>query len=271
MEGQLAVKRPLIHPTAVLDPECEIAPDVEIGPYCVIGPRVRLGAGTKLHERVSIPGNTVVGERNVIFPGAALGAPPQDKKFRGEDTWLRIGDGNTIREYVTIHRGTQQGGGETQVGNECFLMVGCHIAHDCRLGNRITMANCVQLGGHVHIEDGVGIGGLTAIHHFVSIGQHAFVAGMTRVVRDAPPFMITEGQPSRVRAVNRVGLARSGFPAELLEWLKECHRLLYFERLLRPEAHARLRERGPIPPPVAYLLEFLARADRGKQGRSLQP
>ncbi|MCI0652175.1 MAG: acyl-ACP--UDP-N-acetylglucosamine O-acyltransferase [Planctomycetes bacterium] len=260
-----------IHATAIVDRKSELGAGVEVGAYCFIGPRVQIGPGTRLLPHVSIMENTSLGSGNLLFPGVVIGGPPQDKKFAGEETWIVIGDRNVFREHVTVNRGTSHGGGTTRIGNECYFMTGSHIAHDCQLGNRITMANNVLLGGHVVVEDGAGFGGLTAAHHFVSIGRYAFVGGMTRIIRDAPPYLTTEGNPARVRAVNRVGLKRNGFSDEVAGWLKLAHRLLFFEGIPRNEARARLAEQGPIPPDGEYLLGFLQRMDSGNQGRARQP
>ena len=220
---------------------------------------------------MTIVGCTEVGRDNDFHPGVVIGSEPQDKKFEGEETWVRIGDGNSLREHVTVHRGTQVGGGVTRIGNDCLIMAGAHIAHDCIVGSHVTMANHVLLGGHVIVEDFVGCGGLTAVHHFVTIGKYAFLGGMTRVTRDAVPYMITEGHPARVRTINRVGLRRNGISEEATGWLKEAHRLLFFEGMVREEACEKLAERGPIPPEGDYLLKFLKRAEDGNQGRALQP
>ncbi|MFN0057271.1 MAG: acyl-ACP--UDP-N-acetylglucosamine O-acyltransferase [Planctomycetota bacterium] len=260
-----------IHPTAIIHPTAELADGVEVGPYCVIGPKSRLGAGTRLLHHVSIVERTILGEGNEVYPFAVLGADPQDKKFVDEETWLHIGDRNVFRESVTVNRGTRFGGGETRIGHRCLIMAACHIAHDCILGNDITMANTVLLGGHVVVEDNVGFGGLSALHHYVTVGRLAFVGGASRINMDVPPFLISEGRPARVRAVNRVGLKRQGMGEELIGWLKDAQRLLFHEGLQREEALERMRAIGPIPTEGKYLFEFMSRRYLGKQGRALQP
>ena len=216
-----------IHPTAVIEPGAQLADDVSVGPFCHIGPHVTIGPGTRLISHATILGHTTLGSHNTIWPYATLGAEPQDLKYHGEDSLLIIGNHNTIRESVTIHIGTENGGGETRVGNDNLIMVGTHIAHDCIVGNHVIMANSVHLAGHIVVEDHVVVSGATGIHHYVTLGQYAFIGGMTRVVHDAPPFMIVEGNPSSVRGVNIVGLTRHQFPSETLNRLKEAYRLLF--------------------------------------------
>ena len=261
-----------IHPSAIVDESADLGDGVEIGAYCYVGPRVSIGAGTRLLHRSSIMEQTTLGERNTLYPGCVLGADPQDKKFVGEDTILEIGNGNTFRENVSVNRGTGLGGGKTVVGDDCLIMAGVHIAHDCILGNRVTMANNVLLGGHIVVEDDVGFGGFTAVHHYVSIGRFAFIGGMTRVVADAPPFLITEGHPSRVRAVNRVGLERGGFDQETINWLKEAFRKLYQgEGNGKEDILEQLRGQEPIPEAGRHFIHFMAASLQGKRGRVNQP
>lgn len=261
-----------IHPTASIDPRAELASEVEIGPFCVVGPRVTLGAGTRLLPHVVLVCNTTMGAGNVIHSGAVIGGDPQDKKFRGEETWVHMGDHNQVREHTTINRGTGLGGGETRIGNDCLVMASVHIAHDCIIGDRVTVASGAFLGGHVVVEEGAGLGGVVAVHHFVSIGRSAFVGGMSRIFSDAPPYMITEGVPSRVRALNRVGLHRSQVDEQVVAWLKEaCRQLFLHDDMPKMEVIQRLRAKGDVPPEGAVLLDFVTRSINGKQGRALQP
>ena len=260
-----------IHPSAVIHPSAEIDDGAEIGPFCYIGPKVKIGKGTRLLHGASVMGCSTIGEDNLLHPGSIIGGEPQDKKFQGEETWVHIGDRNIFREHVTINRGTEFGGGATRLGDDCLLMAGCHIAHDCILGNGVTMASAVLLGGHVVVEDHVGFGGMCAVHHFTSIGRFAFIGGMTRVFSDAPPFMITEGHPSRVRGLNRVGLRRNGISEETVAWLKEAFRAIFHDKGMKEEAMQRLRDDGSVPPEGEVLLDFVGRAIKGKQGRALQP
>lgn len=254
-----------VHPTA------EIGMDVEVGPFSYIGPHCRIGDGTRIHNNVSIMGYTHMREGNEVFPGAVIGGVPQDKKYRGEETWVDIGSNNVIRECVTIHCGTGLGGAVTKIGSRNLIMACCHIAHDCILEDDITMANNVLLGGHVKVESFVGFGGLAAVHHFVTIGAHGFVGGLARVTQDIPPYMLVEGNPVRIWSTNKVGLRRHGVSAEAMAALKEAHRLLFRSKRSRKEAvEAILADSGHLPE-VRKLLEFLENTQKGNQGRARQP
>jgi len=260
-----------IHPTAIIDPSAELGAGVEIGAYAWIGPKVTIGADSRILHHGSVASHTTLGERNVVHPHAVIGGDPQDKKYVGEECWLHVGDRNVFRENVTVNRGTTLGGGVTRIGDDCLLLAGVHVAHDCILGSSIIIANGVQLGGHVIVQDKVGFGGLSAVHHFVTIGRLAFIGGMTRVTADAPPFLITEGHPSRVRSVNKVGLMRAGLAEETISWLKEAQRLLYHHRIVRREAFDLLEKRGPVPEEGLELRAFLRASEEGRQGRARQP
>ncbi|MBI4605874.1 MAG: acyl-ACP--UDP-N-acetylglucosamine O-acyltransferase [Planctomycetes bacterium] len=254
-----------VHPTA------ELGVDVELGPFTYVGPSCRVGDGTRLHNNVTLVANTILGEGNEVFPGAVLGAIPQDKKYQGEESWVIIGDRNVIRECVTVNSGTLLGGGVTRMGHRNLIMASCHIAHDCILEDDITMANNVLLGGHVRVERHAAFGGLAAVHHFVTVGQHAFVGGLARVTQDVPPFMLVEGNPVRVWSINKVGLKRNGVAVGTVAALKEAHRLLFRSRVPRRDAVDRLlAEQGSVPE-VAALVEFLLATERGNQGRARQP
>lgn len=254
-----------IHPTA------EIGVDVEIGPFAYIGPNCRIGDGNRIHNNVTLVANTILGEGNEIYPNAVIGGIPQDKKYQGEDSWVILGSQNVIRECVTINGGTLQGRGITRLGNRNLIMASCHIAHDCILEDDITMANNVLLGGHVKIEHHASFGGLAAMHHFVTIGQHAFVAGLARVTQDVPPFMLVEGNPVRVWSINKVGLRRQGFSPEALKGLKEAHKQLFRSRLPRHEVLDRLFSTYSHLPEVMALAQFVINQEKGKQGRARQP
>jgi UDP-N-acetylglucosamine acyltransferase len=258
-------ERVSIHPTT------EIGEDVEIGPFSVIGPNCRIGDGCRLGNNVTLVTNTVLGMNNEIFPGAVLGADPQDKKYEGEPSWLLLGDGNTVREHVTINTGTRQGGGKTIVGSRNLLMAGCHVAHDCVLEDGIILANNVLLGGHVRVESFANLGGMAAVHHFATVGRQSFVGGMSRVSQDVPPFMLMEGNPCRARTINKVGLLRRGVSEEVQAALKEAHRVLFRSGLPRGEGLAALEERHGDVDEVRYLIEFLRRSERGDKGRARQP
>src|SRR6266550_533889 len=206
-------EQPKISPHAVVDKEAEIGEDVEIGPFCVIGPHVKISAGCKLFNNVTIVGHTTIGPKNVFFPNAVIGAPPQDLKYKGADTRLEIGEGNTFREAVTVHVGTEKGGGITRVGNQNLLMVNTHLGHDVQLGSRCIISNNTMIAGHVVIGSGVAMMGGVGVHHFVTIGDFAYIAGYAQIHHDVPPFVKVDGS-DKVRALNTTGLRRAGFGDE---------------------------------------------------------
>ncbi len=260
-----------IHPTAIIDSTAEIDASVTIGPSCVIGPMVTIGAGCVLHNHITIPSLTTIGRDNEVYPFAVIGADPQDRKFHGEESWCVIGDRNRIREHVTIHRGTGNGGGATRIGNDNLVMVAAHIAHDCQVGNGTTLANQVLLAGHVRVQDGANIGGGAGVHHFVTVGACSFVGGLARVPRDVPPFMILEGNPAEVRAVNSIAMTRLGYPPDQIDAVKDA-----FKRLFRDneasmrEKISELRRSYDGVPPVRQLCDALEAAARGVHGRALE-
>lgn len=268
-----------IHPTAIVSPGAEISEDAQIGPYCVIGPHVRIGNGTRLHHMVTIDGYTTLGKECEVYPQAVLGTSPQDMKFRGERSLLEIGRGNIFREMVTVHPGTENGGGITRIGDRNLFLIGVHIAHDCHIGNQCVVANYVQFAGHVHIENNVNMGGNCAVHHFATVGKHAFVGGMTRISADVPPFMVVvaaRGSRSEVRMINGVGLQRSGFSHEDIGALKKVYMKLFSRRAraggtgIRDRVQTILETDG-INPHVKYLCEFLMRSFvQGRHGRYLE-
>jgi UDP-N-acetylglucosamine acyltransferase len=216
-----------IHPTAVVEPGARIADDAVVGALSYVSADATIGPGCHLVSHVAILGRTTLGTGNRVWPHATLGAAPQDLKFHGEQTELIIGDHNEIRESVTIHSGTENGGGVTRLGSENLIMVSAHIAHDCIIGDHVIVTNLVQLAGHIHLGDHAVIGGASAVHSFVSIGPYAFVGGMTRITKDVPPFMTVEGNPATVRGVNTIGLERNRFAAEDIQRLKDAFRRLY--------------------------------------------
>ena len=217
----------LIHPTAVVEATAELGENVRVGPLCYVGPKVKIGEGSKLVSHVCLLGRTTIGAGNTVWPHTTLGGDPQDFKFRGEDSQLIIGDHNDIRENVTIHKGTEHDRGITRIGGDNLIMAGVHVAHDCVINDHTVLANGVQLAGHVHVESHACMGGLAAAHHFVTIGQYAFVGGLSRVVADVPPFMIVEGNKAEVRGVNLILLERNQFPDTTVEALKDAYRTLY--------------------------------------------
>jgi UDP-N-acetylglucosamine acyltransferase len=252
---------------AAVDPRAELADDVEVGPFCVIGPQVRIGRGTVLTSGVTIMGHVTIGEGNKLFPGAVIGGDPQDLSYRGSDTQVVIGDDNIIRESVTINRGTEKEDGLTTLGSGCCIMAGCHIAHDCRVGSRVIMANATLLGGHVHVHDDATMSGGVVIHHFSTIGSYSFTGGLSRVLHDVPPYMLADGNPSKPRCVNLVALKRNHFSAETVQALGEAHRLIYRARVGLDHAREMLRSADMLVPAVNHLLTFLQNQHEGRNGR----
>lgn len=216
-----------IHSTSIIEPGAELADDVEVGPFCYIGSKVRIGSGTRLISHVMVQGRTTIGSDNRIWSQAVVGADPQDLKFHGEDAELIIGDNNDIRECASLHIGTENGGGFTRVGNDSLIMAYAHVGHDCIIGDNCIVTNAVQLAGHIVMEDHAIIGGATAVHSFVTVGQYAYVGGMTRCVHDVPPFMIVEGNPAKVRGVNRIGMERNRFDPVSIMSVREAYKRLY--------------------------------------------
>lgn len=217
----------MIHPTAIIHKNAEIDDDVDIGPYCIVDEKVKIRKGTKLLGHVAVQGNTTIGKGCTISPFASIGGPPQDISYKGEDTTLDIGDNNTIKEYVTINKGSVHGGGATTVGSNNFIMAYAHIAHDCKVGSNIIMANCATLAGHVEVADFVTFAGLCAVHQFCRIGKYAFISGITGVPKDVPPYVIAAGSRAELYGLNVVGLERRGFTKEDISQLKKAYRILF--------------------------------------------
>ncbi len=256
------------YPQAAVHVDAQIDEGVQIGPFCTVGPEVSIGRGTILLSNVTITGKTRIGCDNQLYPGAVLGTSPQDLKYGGEPTEVIVGDRNIIRECVTVHKGTAGGGGLTRLGDDNLIMACCHIAHDCLLGSHIIMGNSVLLGGHVLVEDQAHFGGLAAIHHFSTVGRLAFIGGMSRITKDVPPFMLVEGNPSRVWGVNRVGCERRGVPKASIDALQKAFKRLFREGTPQSEAIAELRSSAEPVPEVEALLNFLERSDGGPKGRT---
>ncbi len=252
-----------IHQTAVVDARAEIEGDVEIGPYCVVGAGVKLGKGTKLKSHVVVQGRTSLGEGNTIFPFASVGSVPQDLKYKGEPSELVIGDRNTIREYVSLNPGTKGGGMLTRVGNENLLMMYCHIAHDCILGNRNVIANGATLGGHVVIQDHVIVGGLVGVHQFVKIGTSAIVGAGSMVSKDVPPFCNATGDRARLHGLNLEGLRRRGFDKAKLDTLKQAYRIIFQSKMKTAEALNKVRAEIPPSTEIDLLVSFIESSQRG--------
>lgn len=253
-----------IHPTALVEPSAQLSEGVEIGPFCTVGPNVRLGAGTRLVSHVVITGNTTLGANNVVYPFASLGQPSPDRKYKGEDATLVIGDENDIREGVTMHIGTAADKGETRVGSRNLFMAGSHVAHDCVVGNACIFANYAQLAGHVEVADNVTIGGLSGIHQHVRVGTHAIVGGHTAVDHDVPPYASVSGRRAMLRGLNLIGLRRRGFEKSTIHALDDAYTLLFdAEDDVPLQERAQVLRRRSKVPEVKALADFVLGSQRG--------
>jgi len=249
-----------IHPTAIIEDGCCIGSEVNIGANSYIGAKTQIGDNTVIHAQVVIDGNVKIGEGNTIFPGAVIGLAPQDKTYQGEESGVLIGNRNVIREYVTINAATGAGA-LTQIGNDNMIMAYCHVAHNCRLGNDVTMANSVSLGGHVVVESYAILGGVLGVHQFTHIGQLSMIGGMSRVDRDVPPFTLVEGNPARIRGLNKIGLQRNGHlgssSSDIWMGLKEIFKTLYSDRTSLNQRVRELLGTLPEDSPEQALVSFL--------------
>ncbi len=253
-----------IHKTALIDPAARISPDAEIGPYCVIGPEVEIGAGTRLMANIYAEGPTWIGEGNTFYPYSTIGVASQDKKYRGERAETRMGNGNTVREFVTIHRGTEGGGSLTRIGDRNLFMAYVHIAHDCVVGSDTVLANAVTLAGHVEVHDSVSIGAFSGVHQFCRVGRQAFIGGYSVVTQDVMPFSTTVADREiAVYGANRVGLERRGVAGDTIELLQTAFRLLTRAGLNTTQAVLRITEEIPQVPEIVELLDFIAVSKRG--------
>ena len=252
-----------VHPTAIVDARAEIDGDVQIGPYCVIGAGVRIGKGCRVHSHAVITGRTTLGEGNVVFPFASIGDTPQDLKYKGEPSELLIGNRNTIREYVSLNPGTTGGGMVTRVGDQNLLMMQCHIAHDCLLGDRNVVANGATLGGHVVIEDFVIVGGLVGIHQFVRIGTGAILGAGSMVSKDVPPYCNATGDRAKLHGLNLEGLKRRGFDKTVIALLRKAYRIVFQSALRTEDALKKIREELPAIPEIEKFVSFIAQSRRG--------
>ena len=252
-----------IHPTAIVHPDAEIGENVTIGPYAVIEQATRIGAGTRIDAAAQIKRYTTLGRDNHVHSMANVGDEPQDLKFAGEKTTLVIGDRNKIREFSTIHRGTEGGGGVTRIGSDCLMMAYSHIAHDCILGDRCILANAATLAGHVELGDEIVVGGLSAVHQFVHIGSHAFIGGKTGVAQDVPPYMLTTGERAVLRGLNLVGLRRLGLKSSEIGDLKKAYKLLWRSGRERGEVLAEIEETLSHDPRVMEVVAFIKASTRG--------
>lgn len=252
---------------AWIDPRAEIDEDVEIGPFCTIGAGAKIGRGTRLLNNVTLMGNVTLGCDNVLYPNVVIGAEPQDISYQGSDTCVEIGDNNTLREGVTVNRGSEKEDGVTRLGNSNFLMGNVHVAHDCKLGNHIIIANGSLIAGHVHIQDHASISGGCAVHHFVTIGQYSFLAGLSRALHDVPPYMLVEGIAAKPRCINIVALKRNNFSAEAIDSLAMANRLLYRSKVGLVHAREILISKEQFTPEVENLLHFIEGQQEGQHGR----
>ena len=253
-----------IHPTAIVDAAAKIHPTAEIGPYCVVGAEVEIGARTRLMAHLYVEGPTVIREDNLFYPFSSIGVASQDLKYKGERSFTEIGNRNQIREYVTIHRGTQGGGLHTNIGDDCLIMTYAHVAHDCRIGNHVILGNSVGLAGHVEIGDWADVAPFSGVHQFCRIGKHAFVGPYSVIKQDVMPYSLTSHQPEvQVFGANSIGLARRGFEKSAIESLQTALRLLTRAGLNTSQAVERIQAEVPPSPELEELLAFIASSERG--------
>lgn len=253
----------MIHSSAVIDPSAEIADDVSIGPYSIIGADVKIGSGSVIESHVVIKGPTTLGSDNHIFQFASVGERPQDLKYKDEPTQLVMGDGNTIREYATLHRGTVDDDGITRVGSDNLFMISSHVAHDCHIGNNVILANSASLAGHVHVGDHAILGGFTTVHQFTRIGAHCFTGFASAIDRDVPPFFTVAGNRARAFGINKEGLKRRGFSAEAIRALQQAFKILVKSKSSHKEAIEKAEQYASDFVEVRQLLDFIAASERG--------
>jgi UDP-N-acetylglucosamine acyltransferase len=252
------------HPTAIVDPGAKVHPSCKIGPYCVIGPEVELGERCHLVSHVAIEGPTKIGADNAFFPFCSIGMAPQDLTYAGEPTRLEIGDHNTVREFVTINRGTVKGGGLTRVGNHILVMAYTHIAHDCVIGDHVILANAATLGGHVTVEEWATVGALCPVHHFIRIGAHSFVGGGTTITRDVLPFSKTSAaRDVQAYGLNAIGLERRGFSKQRIRKIHHAYKVLLASKLNTSQALEKLKAEADRGEDVEMLIRFIEQSERG--------
>jgi UDP-N-acetylglucosamine acyltransferase len=252
-----------VHPTAIVHSRAKIAPGVKIGAYSLVGENVQIGKDTVIESHVVVEGWSEIGERCHLFPFSSIGAPPQALRYRGDPTRVLIGNDNLIREFVTINLGTPEGGGETVLGHGNLVMAYSHIAHDCRVGNQVVLANASTLAGHIEVEDFAIVGGLVAIHQFVRVGRYAIIGGASAVPQDVPPYMCASGNRARLFGLNTVGLKRHRFPEDTMAALKQAYRILFRSHLPLNKAIAKVQGEVPDLPEIGHLLNFLRKSKRG--------
>jgi UDP-N-acetylglucosamine acyltransferase len=252
-----------VHPSAVVSPRAELGDGSHVGPFCTVGDEVRLGRGVRLESHCVVDGRTEIGDDSHVYPFASVGLASQDLKYRGEPAETRIGRRCRLREFVTVHRGTEGGGMLTEVGDDCLVMAQAHVAHDCRVGSRVIMANGATLAGHVEVADGANIGAYSGVHQFCRVGREAYVGGYSVVVKDALPFALTVGNHARCYGLNPVGMKRRDYPKETIDALHHAFRLLLSSKLNTTQAVARIREELQKSAEVEELLRFIETSERG--------
>ena len=253
----------MIHQTAIIDPKAKLHAGVSVGAYAIIGANVEIGENTEIQHHVVIEGPTIIGANCRIFSFASLGLEPQDKKFHGEASRLEIGSDNLIREYVTINRGTEVGGGTTKLGDRGWIMAYCHIAHDCQVGNDVTMSNGTTLGGHVVIKDFATLGGLTGVHQFCRIGEYALTGGQSMITQDVVPFSTVAGNRAKLAGMNYIGLDRNGFSSEEIDIINQAYKIIFKMGLTKDAALIRLREEFSDSEHIKLLTNFIESSERG--------
>ena len=256
------MSKPNIHRSAIVDPGAKLDDGVIIGPYCIVGKNVRIGKNTKLTSHIVIE-ETEMGNDNVVYPFASIGLPPQDIGYKGEETRVIIGDRNVIREYITIHRASVRGDRVTHIGSDNFMMAYVHIAHDCKIGNSVTMANIATLAGHVTVEDFVVIGGIVAVHQFTRIGAYSMVGGFSAVVQDIPPYTTASGNRAKLYGLNTIGIKRQGFEESVINDLKRAYKILFRSKLTLKEAIEKVKSDVKHSKEIDHLVHFLAQNKRG--------
>ncbi len=252
-----------IHASAIVDKEARIDEDVFIGPFCTVGGGVQIRKGARLVSHVVVEGKTEIGEGCQVYPFATIGFPPQDVKYRGEETGVKIGNNNIIREYVTIHRASVGGDGVTVIGDNCFLLAYAHVAHDCKIGNNVVLVNLATLAGHVVVEDHAYVGGLVAIHQFTRIGAYSMVGGFSGIGQDIPPYTMASGARAKLFGLNTVGLKRHGFSDETIAELKKAYKILFREKHTLKEAIKKVQAELPYTEEIKHLIEFIEKNKRG--------
>jgi UDP-N-acetylglucosamine acyltransferase len=252
----------VIDPKAIIDPKAEIDEGVTVGPFSIIGADVKIGKGTTVGPHVVIKGSTTIGVDNKIFQFSSIGEDPQDMKYAGEETFLEVGDRNTIREFVTINRGTTQDSKVTRLGNDNLLMAYSHLAHDCQVGNNTILANAASIAGHVHVGDWAILGGFCCVHQFVHIGAHSFSGLGSTVKRDIPPYVLTDGSPAKPYGINSEGLRRRGFSDEALKQIKQAYKIIYKKQMKLTEAVDAIKKMAEDCPELAIMADFFSGRDR---------